>query len=167
MSLACRMKKTTSFRHWKNCLSGVMKFGLIGSGSLALTKAGNPRLPISPDALCSKEDAMSETPGSQLTAFNKHLPVFDRHGNPICIGDSIRVKRCVGRYGETITEEGIVVPQTDDNPEHADYGNFRYRNNKGKIECAGVRFDYQTQQAVCYTKHNDFEHGHERWVEVL
>jgi len=105
----------------------------------------------------------------QLTAFNYNSPVFDRNGKPICLGDRIRVKRCIGRYGQTVTEEGVVVEQSprEDQKTQTSFGQLAYRDKNGSLQYAAVEFDRATKRGVCYHKHNDFEHGHERWVEVL
>lgn len=107
--------------------------------------------------------------GQQLVAFARKLPVFDRYGAKVCVGDRVKVRRCVGRYGECVEELGTVVDQSGlHGPSNvALYGQFDYRTDKGKIEYASIGYQHATEQAVCYSRHDDFEHGHEKWVEVI
>lgn len=102
---------------------------------------------------------------SQLVAFASRLPVFDRDGVPVEVGARVEVKRCVGRYGQTVTEQGVVIQQSEKDPVGASYGQFMYRTDAGKTEWAGV--EYRNSKAVCFLNWDDFEHGHEQWVRVI
>jgi hypothetical protein len=96
---------------------------------------------------------------TQVTTFVSRCPVFDRHGVPVCVGNRIRAKVCVGRYGQTRIIEGVVEG------EHSPGGRFYIRLETGSLY--PVTVESKNGKAVCYHKHIDYEHGHERWAEVL
>jgi len=103
----------------------------------------------------------------QLIAFKQMVPVLDKNLGIILIGDRVRVKRCVGRYGQTVVEEGTVIEQYGNNPRHCLYGQFQYRKDNGEIQTADIDYHYDKHAGVCFRRHEDFEHGHERWAEVI
>jgi hypothetical protein len=72
----------------------------------------------------------------------------DRTGKPLEIGQRVRVQHCVGRYGQTHVEEGVIT--------HMGPG--------------GVTLDsthWVTVDPDGYHKHEDFEHGHEVWTLIV
>lgn len=86
------------------------------------------------------------------TGGNDRFPVVDRNGVRICVGDTLRVKHCVGPYGQTRTSEMTV---TEAHWQYCQHG------------VAATRFDFQTNTLRCASVHNDFEHGHETWAEII
>lgn len=105
--------------------------------------------------------------GKQLTVWNSRMPVVDRYGKPVCVGDRIRAQVCVGRYGQTKIHEGVVCEQSKEAPAHAQYSQLLFRTDGGKLEYAGVEYGGSNSTVgKCYRNHEDFEHGHESWVEV-
>lgn len=87
-----------------------------------------------------------------VTASASRLPCFDRHGRQIFVGDRLRIQYCTGRYGQT-----AVVTMTVET-EHWPYCSI----GKGRQS-----LDAKRNALVGYYKHNDFEHGHEAWIEVI
>ena len=102
---------------------------------------------------------------------------IDKNGDPVECGCSVRIKFCDGPYGQTQTVEGVIekidqysgayvrlataaVDRTRDGLRHLKPGDgmyvplpYTYRFSDGKY--------------ICSKSHNDYEHGHEAWVEVL
>ena len=81
-------------------------------------------------------------------------PMVDRFGCQLHVGDRIRAQVCVGRYGQTSIVETI-VPNA-----HEPYG----------LISAGVRtigFHYRDGKLIGQHVHNDYDHGHETWVEIV
>lgn len=102
----------------------------------------------------------------QIVAWAYRTPVVDRHGKPVHLGDRVRVKRCTGPYGQTCIEEGVVTEQIGGGT-HAQYGSVTFRTDAGKYEGAEVKYIYESPVGVCADVFDDFEHGHETWLEVL
>jgi hypothetical protein len=72
----------------------------------------------------------------------------DRAGKPLKLGQRVRVKHCVGRYGQTRIDEGVITA----------------------VGPGGVTLDqtkWVTVNPRGYYKHQDFEHGHEIWTEIV
>lgn len=101
--------------------------------------------------------------------------VTDRHGKiEILAGQRLRIKHCIGRYGQTATHEGV-AEQIDE------WRGVRLRLDDGKIEYIPLPTDLVQSHdkdifkkwpdgrtlLQGYRKHEDFEHGHEKWVEVI
>jgi hypothetical protein len=72
----------------------------------------------------------------------------DRHGTPLAIGQRVRVQVCVGPYGRTAIREGVI---------------------KKFSPYSGMTLDtgYTTIVPKGYQKFEDFEHGHEKWTEIV
>ena len=73
----------------------------------------------------------------------------DRNGRPLKVGQRIRVQHCIGRYGQTEIVSGVIT--------HI-------------VTYCGATLDgnrYVTIPHNGYSKHNDFEHGHEKWAEII
>lgn len=93
----------------------------------------------------------------------------DRAGRALAIGQYIRVQECVGRYGQTAIREGEIVELSRYGGAtiktafefHEDCGRFgvHYRA-AGSLVTVSFPFDG-------YERFDDFEHGHERWVEII
>lgn len=99
----------------------------------------------------------------------------DRHGTELEPGQDIRVQECVGRYGQTRVVEGTIeklyAPSsvTIRLSESCTPFNDEVRGN-------GINYLQQRKAGEIYTvsvppngyhKHDDFEHGHEVWIEVV
>jgi hypothetical protein len=72
----------------------------------------------------------------------------DRHGRVLEIGQRVRVQVCVGRYGQTVIREGVI---------------------QSFSPYSGMTLDtgYTTLTRSGYEKFEDFEHGHEKWTEII
>lgn len=105
----------------------------------------------------------------------KSVQIVDRNGVHVNVGSNIRVERCVGRYGQVDHVEGTVEQFTDfagavlrllqparrkmrDHHVWAKPGEQMFVSLPGKVE--GDRL-------VCFDRFEDFEHGHETWIEVI
>ena len=105
-------------------------------------------------------------------------PIVDRNRTPLVSGQKVRVQFCTGRYGQTAVITGELVG-TDghgdvtvrlDHPFSHDtqkFGVHRYEAGDNFYVCDASDFDSGTQTWVGYKKHEDFEHGHEAWIEIL
>ena len=95
---------------------------------------------------------MKRSKKTVVTGCLKNYPMEDRNGKPIHVGDRIRYQHCVGRYGQTAISETVVTQA------HYPYG---------QIANAGFHLDWGRNVLVGYYKHDDVEHGHETWVEII
>lgn len=87
-----------------------------------------------------------------VTGCYKRFPLLDRHGKQIHVGDRIRYQYCSGRYGQTAIGECLVEQS------HYPYGQI------------GHATFYLTPDRTAMEGrhvHEDFEHGHEKWVEII
>jgi hypothetical protein len=80
------------------------------------------------------------------------VPMVDRYGTRLHVGDTIRYQHCTGPYGQTRIGTTVVTESRYDYP---------------MIGHAGFEHDSKTGTLRGYRKHEDFEHGHEKWVEVV
>lgn len=93
---------------------------------------------------------------------------IDRHGKPVRVGQRVRVRECIGRYGQCATREGIVKELSPygggtlelTEPATIYHRNHCERKNKGELA-------YVVIPRGGYEKFEDFEHGHETWIEIL
>jgi len=93
----------------------------------------------------------------------------DRNGRLIKPGHHVRIQVCTGRYGQTAIRQGTVTKLSN-------WGGFMIKTDKDFTEDCG-RFGVQLRKAGSevyvtvprggYQKFEDFEHGHETWVEVI
>lgn len=90
------------------------------------------------------------------TGGTKHFPIYDRNGVRVCLGDTIRAQVCVGPYGQTRVIEGIV-----------DQAHWQYCSFCINGKSVSTTIDFELDRLVCHRVHNDFEHGHETWAEVI
>lgn len=104
-----------------------------------------------------------------------NLPLLDKNGTPIELGQSVRIKFCDGPYGQTQTVEGVIEsidryqgcklkltsPATWRGRDHSDY------RKPGDLLYVPMPHTLRDGKLVCDEVHNDFEHGHHAWVEVL
>lgn len=95
----------------------------------------------------------------------------DQHGKPITVGDTITVKYCCGKYGQTRTVTGTLeeidkwggmrltlspetVPFTDDK------GRLGCKRYNGDAHYVAFSWERNGDTARGYHEHRDFEHGH-------
>lgn len=105
-----------------------------------------------------------------------NVSIVDRKGSPVQEGLRVRVQHCIGRYGQVQIVEGVVKTLTEGLGailvlEKA----ARQRRNDHFVTlepgrqlyvCLPGRLEGKSRY-VCDFKHEDFEHGHEAWVEVI
>jgi len=87
-----------------------------------------------------------------VTGCAKRFPMLDRHGHQIHVGDRLRYQHCTGRYGQTSISETVVTQP------HYPYGS---------IDSAHFHLDFDHLVLRGFHHHDDFEHGHTTWVEIL
>lgn len=98
----------------------------------------------------------------------------DRHGNPVGIGARVRMQECAGRYGQTRIISGTITNinqwngvelnlDADTTPfvEYSKFGRTEYRLG------SNYYIPSVFQNGIGYRKHDDVEHGHETWLEVI
>lgn len=90
----------------------------------------------------------------QVTGWNSRTPLHDRHGNPLHVGDKIRAQVSTGRYGQTKIIEHTITRS------HEPYGAI---NTQAQL----IPFELKGGKGIGHTKFDDFEHGHETWVEKV
>lgn len=92
----------------------------------------------------------------------------DRHGRPLQPGQRVRVRECVGPYGQCATREGIIkeISQFDGITLELTAPATAYFRTHCEPKKAGDLL-YTTAPRDGYHKHDDFEHGHETWVEIV
>ena len=89
---------------------------------------------------------------------------FDRYGVRLEIGQTVTVQHCVGRYGQTARVRGTL---------HSIglYGDV-YLNTVKKEEGVCLYPGFTPDSTLGenalrgFSIHNDFEHGHEKWIVV-
>lgn len=93
----------------------------------------------------------------------------DRNGRELKVGDRVRIQVCTGRYGQTAIRQGAIVAFSPyraitiktDEAYSEDCGRFGvHRREAGSHVSVNAEFDG-------YRKHDDFEHGHEVWTELI
>lgn len=98
----------------------------------------------------------------QIVAWAYRTPVVDRHGKPVHLGDRVRVQHCIGRYGQVRIDEGVVSGDGT-----AQYGMVPVRTDDGRLVGADIKYTSGSPVGVCFDVFDDFEHGHETWLEVI
>jgi hypothetical protein len=98
------------------------------------------------------------------------IVVKDKNGIEVNPGDFVEVKHCIGRYGRTDKVRGTFAKATV----HGVYLTFDksytpFSKLGGDTHPAGaeVLFTISQRDGVYYSKHNDFEHGHEEYMELV
>lgn len=101
----------------------------------------------------------------------------DRHGRALAPGLRVRVCHCVGPYGQTATFAGVLEGIDE-------YGGVRVKLSHAHVhstsrQCTAYKAGDSFYVASVfgppdaakvirgYRKHEDFEHGHEVWIEVI
>lgn len=94
-----------------------------------------------------------------LTSRADRIPVFDRKGVQVCLGDKLKAQVCTGRYGQTALVDAEATEL------HLVYGQISAM--QGDLPRTIALNGYLVRNAdVGYLLHNDFEHGYEQWLEV-
>lgn len=105
----------------------------------------------------------------------KAISILDRNGTPMTVGAKVMVQRCVGRYGRVDHVEGTIEQfvehhgavlrlaqparrQMHDHDVWVRPGEQLYVSFPGKVDGDNM---------VCFHRFEDFEHGHETWVQVI
>lgn len=95
----------------------------------------------------------------------KHLKIFenfdsvneqvyyDMNKKPLKLGDLVEVQVVTGKYGQTATYQGKITKMPDQ------FGNIELDNE--------YTVNSPFENGVGYYKHNDYEHGHERYVKKI
>lgn len=87
------------------------------------------------------------------------LVVRDKDSNEVNPGDTVEVKHCTGRYGQTETVTGKFVK--------ADCFGVYLKFNTPYQAGKEVMFAISHDKGVFYHEHNDFEHGHETYMKKV
>jgi hypothetical protein len=82
----------------------------------------------------------------------------DRHGTQLKVGQVVRVQHCTGRYGQTEIVDGRIA-------EISPHGGLTLDQAISRGRFLGKTYVTVTRKG--YEKFNDFEHGHEKWTEIL
>lgn len=84
---------------------------------------------------------------------------YDKNMKLVKLGDLVEVKEVAGRYGQTKTYQGKITKMPD---------------QFGSIELDGeytvtspFHLDHKTGKRIGYSKHDDYEHGHETYVKKI
>lgn len=84
----------------------------------------------------------------------------DRNNLTIAEGQRVRVRHCVGRYGQCKETDGILDSMDP-------YGGMRLQIAH---ELVYIPFTWERVDKGIfrgYHRHYDYEHGHETWVEII
>lgn len=90
-------------------------------------------------------------------------PIFDRHGVRIHLGDRLRAQVCIGPYGQT---EIIEIEVTEVHWQYCQSPSGT-KSRDGRFHSASTEYDFKEHVLRCYRKHEDVEHGHEQWAEII
>jgi len=90
---------------------------------------------------------------------------FDRHGVPLVAGQDVTVQHCVGRYGKVAQVTGTLRMIGDIGDVYVDTG----KQGEGNCMYPGFTPDRSIANNALrgYAKFDDFEHGHEKWIEII
>jgi hypothetical protein len=90
---------------------------------------------------------------------------FDRHGHPLTRGQTVIVQHCVGKYGQVRKTQGVLKSIGNHQEVYVDTG----REGEGNCLHPGFTLDKTLGESCMrgYHRHHDFEHGHEKWIEIV
>lgn len=102
---------------------------------------------------------------------------LDRHRVPLVVGQTVKVQYCSGRYGQVSQATGVLLEIDRYSGirirlahEHRDAGSnriTRFLNAGDEYYIASV-FAYDGGQTwTGFDHYGDFEHGHDKWIEIL
>jgi len=97
--------------------------------------------------------------GDPCTGGAKKFPIFDCKGERICVGDTVRAEGLVGSHGQTRTFEMVIPSGHWDQCSISSPDDSRLHIN--------TEYDRKSNRLVCNHVHDDFEHGHHTWAEVI
>jgi len=95
------------------------------------------------------------------TGASALYPIVDRHDKRIHVGDRMRAQVCVGPYGQTAIVEFTVTEKCWTYCQHTAV------DRSGKPQCVSAEYDPKAKVLRCYHRHQDVEHGHETWAEII
>ncbi|MBG6083069.1 hypothetical protein [Rubrivivax gelatinosus] len=104
--------------------------------------------------------------------------IIDRHNKPLQVGLSIRIVHCVGRYGRVQCDEGVIeeIDRTyrgltlrlaNDSYRHTRDGRIPVKSGEQVYYSLPGQFNADSTVFRCFKVHEDIEHGHEAWVEII
>jgi hypothetical protein len=82
----------------------------------------------------------------------------DRTGQQISVGQIVRIQHCIGRYGQTEIVEGQIESISP-------YGGVTLR--QAIRDGVSLGTIYVTVTRTGHEKFDDFEHGHEKWTQII
>ena len=86
---------------------------------------------------------------------------LDMNKKPVKVGDLVEVRVVTGRYGQTATYQGKVTKMPE-------YGKSSDMELDGEYTVTSpFEYDFKTGNMIGYYRHDDYEHGHERWVKKI
>jgi len=100
---------------------------------------------------------------------------IDKNHLPLEIGDYVEAKTCIGSYGQTRIVRGtlkkideysgitVALEETRDFTEYNKFVSKCYKNGDDYYICDAFGYDFNLQAMIGYNKHEDFEHGHEKY----
>jgi hypothetical protein len=106
------------------------------------------------------DDVKSGVRLKPITSRPDRIPVYDRNGLQVCLGDKLKAQMCTGRYGR------VSQVETVSNEEHTVYGAVN-AFDKGRACTLYFNGHLVSGFDIGYKDFNDFEHGHETWAEIF
>lgn len=106
------------------------------------------------------EDVLVGTRLTPLTSRLDAIPVYDKNGIQVCLGDALKAQICIGRYGQ-VTQIDAVADKA-----HLQYGSLISSRN-GKVETLFFNGFMIAGYDIGLNAFVDFEHGHETWIEIV
>lgn len=103
---------------------------------------------------------------------------YDCHQRPLKAGDTILIQHVSGSYGqcrqvkgelvEIDNYAGMTIRLAEDTPRFTVFNRLGSKNYQpGDIYYCASIFTCYPDKIIGYSKFEDFEHGHESWVEIL
>jgi hypothetical protein len=101
--------------------------------------------------------------------------IYDRNKKVLESGMHVEVQYCSGKYGQTQKVTGVLKEADPyggvyiilDSNHHPFYkGSDYYKGGDTFYACGVFEHDFTLKALVGYRKFEDFEHGHECWVEI-
>lgn len=95
-----------------------------------------------------------------ITSRADRIPVYDRNGLQVCLGDKLKAQKCTGRYGRVAQVDAVA------DEEHTRLGAVNVVHNGSG---ATIFFNAHLISGfdIGYKDFVDFEHGHETWIEIV
>jgi hypothetical protein len=105
--------------------------------------------------------------------------MLDRNFKPLVRGQNVRIRYCDGPYGHTRTVEGILEEMNQYGGVTIKLTSPGFSDDRGRFGMVAVKtgdshyvanaffWDSERKCRVGYGKHDDFEHGHEYFCEII